>query len=117
MARLNWDKDKKIIWSLVSREDFNQSFSNEEDIPIVLEEIQKSFPQNQTCLIIYTNKQNQSIALLKMVDEKKMNKINEFYEVNIKNQLLEINFNQKNLIEAEKELFKKILKEDFPNNF
>ncbi len=112
MARLHWDKDKKIIWSLVSQEDFLQSSSTEEDIPSVLEEIQKSFPQNQTCLIIFTNKKNQSIALMKMVDEKKMNKITEFYEVNTSNQLLAINFNQKNLIQAEKELFNTILEKN-----
>jgi nanoRNase/pAp phosphatase (c-di-AMP/oligoRNAs hydrolase) len=113
MARLNWDKNKKIIWSLVSKEDFVQSSSNEEDIEYVLEELQKSFPQNQTCLIIYTNKENEAIALLKIVDERKMKVLTEALEKENFGQLLEINFGEKNLIEAEKELFKIMLENDF----
>lgn len=113
MARLNWDKEKKIIWSLVSQEDFSQSSSTEEDISGVLEELQKSFPQNQTCVIIYLNKQNQSVALLKVVDEKKMKILTEAYEIENFGQILEINFGDKNLIEAEKELFKMIMESGF----
>lgn len=113
MARLNWDKEKKIIWSLVSQEDFSQSSSTEEDISGVLEELQKSFPQNQTCVIIYLNKQNQSVALLKVVDEKKMKILTEAYEIENFGQILEINFGDKNLIEAEKDLFKMIVESGF----
>jgi len=105
MARLNWDKEKKIIWSLVSQEDFSQSSSSEEDIPAVLEELQKSFPQNQTCIIIYINKKNKAIALLKIVDEKKMMALTKNSEIDNFGQLLEIDFSEKNLIEAEKKLF------------
>ncbi len=113
MARLNWDKDKKIIWSLVSQEDFAQSCSDEKDIHSVLEEIQKSFPQNQTCIIIYANKKNQSIASLKIIDEKKMKILSEIYQTEQFGQILEINFKSKNLVEAEKDLFEKISKSDF----
>lgn len=113
MARLNWDKDKKIIWSLVSQEDFNQSSSSEEDIKPVLEELQKSFPQNQTCMIIYTNSKNESVASLKIMDEKKIKILNEIYKNSQTGQILEINFKSKNLLEAEKNLFKKISESNF----
>jgi nanoRNase/pAp phosphatase (c-di-AMP/oligoRNAs hydrolase) len=113
MARLNWDKDKKIIWSLVSQEDFNQSSSSEEDIKPVLEELQKSFPQNQTCMIIYTNSKNESVASLKIMDEKKMKVLSEIYKNSQTGQILEINFKSKNLLEAEKDLFEKISESNF----
>jgi len=113
MARLNWDKERKIIWSLVSQEDFIQSSSSEEDVEAVLGELQKSFPQNQTCLIIYTSSNNQTIALLKIVDEKKMKTLTEAFDVECYGQILEIKFEEKNLIEAEKELFKAMVENEF----
>lgn len=113
MARLNWDKEKKIIWSLVSQEDFTQSLSDESLTLAVLEELQKSFPQNQTCLIIYNNQKNQSVALLKIVDERKMKILQEIYQAKRNGQILEINMGNKNLVEAEKELFEKIAKSEF----
>jgi len=113
MARLNWDKDRKIIWSLVSQEDFIQSASSEKDITLVLEELQKSFPQNQTCLIIYINDKNESMASLKIVDENKMKILTEAYEIDNFGQILEINFGNKNLIEAEKSFFETMIEREF----
>ena len=113
MARLNWDKEKKVIWSLVSQEDFIQSISDEKEITTVLEELQKSFPQNQTCIIIYVNHKNEAIALLKIVDEKKMKRLKEAYEIENSDQILEINFGHKNLIEAEKNLFETMIENEF----
>ncbi len=113
MARLNWDKENKIIWSLVSQEDFIQSNSNEDIIEAVLEELQKSFPQNQTCIIIYVNKNNQTKALLKIVDERKMKILSEAYEIENFGQILEINFNKKNPIEVEKNILKTMLENNF----
>ena len=113
MARLNWDKERKVIWSLVSQEDFAQSSSSEEDVSLVLEELQKSFPQNQTCIIIYVNKEHETIVLLKIVDEKKMKIMTEAYEIENFSQTLEINFGEKNLIEAEKSLFKTMMENGF----
>ncbi len=113
MARLNWNKDRKIIWSLVSQEDFTQSSAEESYIKSVLEELQKSFPQNQTCLIIYGNKKDETIALFKIVDEKKMKLLTDTYEIENFDQILEINFGNKNLIETEKEILKTMIKTDF----
>jgi len=113
MARINWDKEKKLVWSLVSQEDFIQSSSNEKYTPTVLEELQKNFPQNQTCLIIYGNKENETVALLKIVDEKKMKLLKEIYKTEEEGQLFKINFGKKNLIEAEKDLFQKMTEKDF----
>ena len=113
MARLNWDKNKKVIWSLVSREDFSQSSSSEEDIEYVIEELQKSFPQNQTCIIIYINENDEAIALMKIVDEKKMNILTEVLETESFGQIIEVNLGELNLIEAEKALFKIMVKNDF----
>jgi hypothetical protein len=114
MARLNWDKNRKIVWSLISQEDFTQSSSNESMVLPILEEIQKSFPQNQTCLIIYTNQKNESIVLIKIIDEKKMMILKEIYSCQkIGQEILKIKMQNKNLIETEKELFEKIKASEF----
>lgn len=43
MARLNWNEKKKLVWSLVSLEDFVQSRSKPSDIPFILDKIKDNY--------------------------------------------------------------------------
>jgi nanoRNase/pAp phosphatase (c-di-AMP/oligoRNAs hydrolase) len=108
MARLNWDENKKAAWSLVSTEDFTQSQSDEKDIPLITEEVSKNFPQSQICAIIYTDLNGQTIGHVKINDEKKRKKFSQLYNISAPTPLLKITFPDMNLIEAEKDLLKKL---------
>jgi nanoRNase/pAp phosphatase (c-di-AMP/oligoRNAs hydrolase) len=113
MARLHWDENKKVIWSLISTEDFTQSHSGEEDIPLITEEVGKNFPQSQICAIIYNDLNNQTFGRIKVLDEKKARQIAELYHSTYTNPILKVSFKGMNLVEAEKDFLNKL--EDMEN--
>jgi nanoRNase/pAp phosphatase (c-di-AMP/oligoRNAs hydrolase) len=110
MARLNWDEDKKVAWSLVSAEDFTQSQSDENDIPLITEEVSKNFPQSPICAIIYTGLNSQTVGQVKIIDEKMRKSFSQLYNISAPTQILRVNFTNMNLIEAEKDLLEKLEK-------
>jgi len=107
MARLNWDKKDSFIWSLISEEDFVQSHSDKNDIPFILEEIQKNFSDGQVYAIIYAGENSNVSALLRFEDEKVAEAFTEKYELPTSKNV-SINFENKNLLDVEKEIMKNI---------
>lgn len=109
MARLSWDKQSALAWSLISQEDFIQSHSNEEDVPFILEEIGKNFSEGRIYAILYAEENSGVIAKLKFEDDKTANTVAKKYSLEPARNL-SIRFENKNLLEAEKELLENIRK-------
>lgn len=107
MTRLNWNKENKLVWSLLSTEDFVQSRSNEEDIPFVMEEIRKNFYQGQIYAIFYNNTQAKTFARVHFDNEKKAQNLAEAFSLPPSQDLV-IDFEKKNLVEAEKIFLEKL---------
>jgi len=107
MARLNWDKQAAFIWSLISEEDFIQSRADKNDIPFILEEIQKNFSDGRAYAIIYTGEKTGTNARIKFDNEKTALALAEIYDLPTSKDML-IKFPGKNLLEAEKDLLEKL---------
>jgi nanoRNase/pAp phosphatase (c-di-AMP/oligoRNAs hydrolase) len=108
MARINQDKKNALAWSLLSQEDFIQSQASENDVPYILEEIQKNFSQNRIFAIIYIDHQNKLFAQLYCKSEKTSQQLAQAFNLNDANTFMTIPFQQKDLISVEKELLNKI---------
>jgi nanoRNase/pAp phosphatase (c-di-AMP/oligoRNAs hydrolase) len=110
MARLNWNKEYKIVWSLVSGEDFVQSHASESDIPLILEEIQKSFSQGQIFAVLYSYGNSRTKAQFKIPNTKIRQKIINVFEESVleANETICIETKEQDLIKAEKNLIEKI---------
>jgi bifunctional oligoribonuclease and PAP phosphatase NrnA len=108
MARLNWDEEKKMAWSLVSIEDFVQSRTKPLELPMILEKIKENFSAGKLFVILYSETLERSIALLKNGESESLQKIQTTCGGEIKNGHLEIVFEGKNILEAEKELLGKL---------
>ncbi len=107
MARLNWNGNQKLAWSLISTEDFVQSRAAENDVPYILEEIQKNFSQGQIFGVFY-NDSADTKALFSFVDQKLASQVARLFEVEANNGFLRFEFKNKNLLEAEKEFLEKL---------
>ncbi len=70
-ARLNWNEEEKLAWSLLSVEDFVQSRSTHKDIPFVIDEIQKNFAQAQIIAVFFGKTNHDSLARVRVTNEKK----------------------------------------------
>lgn len=108
MARLNWDENLKLAWSLVSLEDFVQSRSKPADLVMILEKIKDNFSAGRFFAVLYSESLEKSVALVKNSDSGSLRDIQKNLGGEIKNGHLEIVFEGKNILEAEKELLGKI---------
>lgn len=110
MARLQWDEKLKIAWSTISLEDFVQSRTKPEELPLVLEKVKDNFSAGKIFAILYSETLGRSVALVKNSDSELLKNIQKNLGGEIKNGHLEIVFENKNILEAEKELLEKLKK-------
>jgi nanoRNase/pAp phosphatase (c-di-AMP/oligoRNAs hydrolase) len=108
MARLNWNEDLKLAWSMVSQEDFLKSHTKPDQLPLILEKIKDNFSAGKLFVILYSETLDQSIALVKNGESASLTKIQKICGGEIQNGYLKIVFEKKNILEAEKELLEKI---------
>jgi len=108
MARLNWDEKLKLAWSLVSLEDFIQSRSNHQDLPLILDRIKDNFSKGKIFVTLYSETLKKNIALIKTADYDLLKNIQKACNGEIKGNCLEIIYEGKNILEAEKELMEKL---------
>jgi phosphoesterase RecJ-like protein len=108
MARLNWDEEKKLVWSLVTIEDFVQSRSNPQDIPFILEKIKDNYSSGDIFMVLYNEKPDLISAVVKCTEIQMTRKIANLFEGQIKQEIAVFKINGKNILEAEKEVIEKI---------
>jgi nanoRNase/pAp phosphatase (c-di-AMP/oligoRNAs hydrolase) len=110
MARLQWNEKIKIAWSTLSLEDFVQSRTKPEELPLVLEKVKDNFAAGKYFSILYSETLDRSIALVRNNDNESLKSIQKNLGGEIKNNYLEVIFEGKNILEAEKELLGKLKK-------
>lgn len=108
MARLQWDEKLKIAWSTLSLEDFVQSRTKPEELPLVLEKVKDNFAAGKYFAILYSETLGRSVALVRNNDSESLKSLQKLLGGEIKQNYLEITFEGKNILEAEKELLEKL---------
>ncbi len=103
MARLNWDDSRKFIWSLLSTEDFLKSRADKNMVPTVLEELQKNYIKGRIFGIFYSQDSENTSGYFSINNSRALNAIAEEYNIKPSNNILKIEFKNKNLIKAEKD--------------
>ncbi len=110
MARLNLDEELKLIWSLMSIEDFVQSRSNPQDIPFILEKIKDNYSASNIFMVLYNEKTDIVNGMIKCGDPEMVKKIVGIFNGNAKQDIVNFKLEGKNIIEAEKEALEKMKK-------
>lgn len=64
MAKVKWDADLKIIWSEITVEDFIQSRSTPESLPIILEKLRNNFSDGRFFMALYNDTVSSSVAMI-----------------------------------------------------
>lgn len=102
MAHLTFDETLKFAWSTISTEDFIQSKSDEQDIPFILEEVQKNFSHGQIFGIFYNNLAGKPKGLFSFSNPQITKEIANLNEAATTDGRLKINFKAKDIVAAEK---------------
>jgi phosphoesterase RecJ-like protein len=110
MARLNLDEELKLVWSLMSIEDFVQSRSNPQDIPFILEKIKDNYSASNIFMVLYNEKTDIVNGMIKCGDPEMVKKIVGIFNGNAKQDIVNFKLEGKNILEAEKEALEKLRK-------
>jgi nanoRNase/pAp phosphatase (c-di-AMP/oligoRNAs hydrolase) len=108
MAKLNWEKDSKLVWSAITVEDFVQSRSDAQDLPFIIEKLQENYSEGCIVMVVYNDTPKTAIALIKTVDMETAKKIYPPLDGNIKRGMLEIKIERNDLDEIGTAIAKKI---------
>jgi nanoRNase/pAp phosphatase (c-di-AMP/oligoRNAs hydrolase) len=108
MARLNWDEKLKLAWSLVSIEDFVKSRTTHEDLPLILERIKDNFSSGKIFAIIYSESLKKNVVLIATSNQEIAEKLLKNPGGEMIGSYLSITFENKDILETEKELLEKI---------
>ncbi|MFZ2193511.1 MAG: DHH family phosphoesterase [Candidatus Moraniibacteriota bacterium] len=108
MSKLNWEEKHKLAWTTLSIEDFVQSRSTSENLPIILEKLQENYTDGQIFMIIYNDKPESSVAIIKTTSLEISQKIALNFGALHKQDLLEIKCAQGDLNLATRLILEKL---------
>ncbi|MFA5777353.1 MAG: DHH family phosphoesterase [Parcubacteria group bacterium] len=110
MARLNWDENLKLVWSLVAIEDFVQSRSNPQDIPFILEKIKDNYSAGNIFMVLYNENIDIVAGMIKCASPEMAKKLSGILDGQIKQDIVIFRIEKKNILEVEKEVLEKLRK-------
>lgn len=101
MSKLKWDDNLKLVWSVVSIEDFVQSRTEPTDISFILEKIQSNYEAGEIFLILYVASHQKIKGILKFADTEKMAYPAPFENSTVVGDVFEFELNFQDIAEAE----------------
>ncbi len=108
MSKLSWEEKSKLVWANLSLEDFVQSRTTPENLPVILEKLQENYSDGQTFMILYNDTPGSTLAVLKTANNELLQKIALLFGAVSSNDTLEIKINSSDLILAAKTIQGKI---------
>jgi nanoRNase/pAp phosphatase (c-di-AMP/oligoRNAs hydrolase) len=108
MSKLNWEEKSKLVWANLSLEDFVQSRTTPESLPIILEKLQENYSDGQVFMILHNNTPNSALAVIKTVNIDLLQKIALLFGATVNNDTLEIKTNGSDLVLIAKTIQTKI---------
>lgn len=111
MARLKWNEDAKLAWSLVSLEDFVQSRSKSRDLPLILEKIRDNYSSGNIFLVLFHETSDKIRGMVKMVHEqaeKKMESLFSDWRKERSEGIFSFTLDGNDIMEAERSVLEKL---------
>ncbi len=104
MSKLNWEEKSKLVWAALNLEDFVQSRTTPESLPIILEKLQENYIDGQIFITLYNDTPNSTLAVLKTVNNELLQKFALLFGATINNDTLEIKISNSDLILSAKNI-------------
>lgn len=110
MSKLKWNEELKLVWSIVSIEDFVQSRTEPSDISFILDKIQNNYEAGEAFLILYTASNHKIKGILKFTNSEKFLVSSLFENSSLIGDVLEFELNFENITDAENYCLEKLKK-------
>jgi nanoRNase/pAp phosphatase (c-di-AMP/oligoRNAs hydrolase) len=107
MAKIKWDEELKLAWSEITVEDFIQSRTTPENLPIILEKLQENFSEGKYFMVIYNDTVSSSAVVIKTKPEELL-RIQAVLEGEKKSGIVEAKFPSNDLEETAEKIRNKL---------
>ena len=107
LARVKFDNDYKIAWTLITSDDFKKTNSSEKELVGIEEELAASIAEAEIVIILY-EKENEVNGLIKTLKKSNLEILSNRFNTSPQNDLIRISYKDKTLLEAEQSVFEKI---------
>lgn len=108
LARIKIEPDLKLVWTLLSLEDFEKTRAESQVFGDLLNELGLRVSESQLVLVLAEEKNGEISAWLKVNKNLDTVKLAEFFNTQLESDILKISFKNKKLLEAEENLIKKL---------
>lgn len=110
LARLKIDHQNKIVWSLITKQDFINTDTAESDLQEVIEEFIISIPQAQIITLLYEKEEDGISGLINITNNHDARELTKPFSPQGTKNLARFCLAGKNLLEAEREIIENIRK-------
>lgn len=108
MAKLKSENDSQIIWSELTVEDFVQSRSKAEDLPLILEKLQENYSDGRIFIILHKDTPKNTVALIRTTETETAKKIYLSLGGEMKRGYLEVQIENEDMAAVGKAIVEKI---------
>jgi phosphoesterase RecJ-like protein len=107
MARLRYDSQFRIIWSLISQTDFQKTQTNSADLNLVIEELIKNSPEANLCLIFWESAEGVQ-AQAQIIKNLNLEELQNLLGGSLENNKINFKLGTADIVQAEKQTLEKI---------
>ena len=107
MARLRYDSQFRIIWSLISQTDFQKTKTNSDDLNLVIEELIKNSPEANLCLIFWESAEGVQ-AQAQIIKNLNLEELQNLLGGSLENNKINFKLGITDITQAEKQTLEKI---------
>lgn len=107
LARIKFDNDYKIAWTLITSDDFKKTNSSDSGLAGIEDELAASIAEAEIVIVLYEKEKGVS-GIIKSVKKSNLEILANRFDVSPQNDLIYLNFKEKTLLEAEQSIVEKI---------
>jgi len=111
LARLRSDNQSKIVWTMLTQQDFMHAGAQEEDLDDVIEELIVSSPEAKVIVLLFENRERNICATVHAERPLNASQLCARFKPTGTHQEVQIRFKNKTLPQVEKEIIEHLKKE------
>lgn len=108
LARLKSDSEAKIVWTLLSQQDFLHAGAREEDLPDVIDELISNSPEAKIIVLLYENHARHICGIIRAEQPHDARQLTESFSPFGTKQEAHVCLEKKTIVQAEKEIIEMI---------
>lgn len=108
MAKINLEKEARLIWSALSVEDFVQSRSSAKELPLILEKLEENYSEGRIFMLVYNDTPDTAVAILKFSDNQTAQNLGRKLQGSFVRGFLQVKIGQTDLMKAGQDLTRQI---------